>query len=551
MQQRFGVMVRTMTDMATLWLDFLGSAPWARMPGFMGMPGMPGAKPTPPPGSTPAPPFSAGTPPEPPPAPGAIERAPGQQRPRRPAVSVDVTSRRRTEVILDLRPLSAEGALRVHDLRAPDPAAPRLCGATIAGVPGEDRWWCAWRCPTITPGLYSGLILDDRTGLPRGSLTGARRRRRDAVSTSSALVPQMLDEYGGICREHLRRYLSARSPGHHLYDLVADYPTRGGRSLRASLCIASARAFGAPVEVALNSAVSVEILHNAFLVHDDVEDDSEERRGRPTLHLLHGVPIAINVGDALAVLSLQPLIDNVTVLGPRLALRVLEEAQRMARESVEGQAIELQWRQENAVGLDDAAYLNLILKKTCWYSTIFPTRVGALIGTGDGVALDRYLRFGFFVGAAFPDPGRSPQPHRRPQEVRQGAERRHLGGQAHPHPHPRPQRRRRPPAPAHGRAPGPPPLGPRRRRRGLRARLHGGARLDRVCPEGGPRPDRRRPARVRAGLRRSARLARQALLAGDRHLGDRAGLTRQGAGRLRTVICSFLVRRRPTSTVPW
>src|SRR5205814_3924761 len=47
-QQRFGVMVRTMTDLATLWLDFLGSAPWARMPGMMGMPGMPGAaKPTP------------------------------------------------------------------------------------------------------------------------------------------------------------------------------------------------------------------------------------------------------------------------------------------------------------------------------------------------------------------------------------------------------------------------------------------------------------------------------------------------------------------------
>jgi geranylgeranyl diphosphate synthase type II len=211
----------------------------------------------------------------------------------------------------------------------------------------------------------------------------------------------MLEEYGGIARGHLRRYLAADPSGHRLYELAADYPARGGRSLRASLCIASARAFGAQIEVALNSAVAVELLHNAFLVHDDVEDDSEERRGRPTMHLLHGVPIAVNVGDALAVMSLQPLIDNVAILGPRLAFRVLEEAQRMARESVEGQAIELQWRQENAIGLDDAAYLNLILKKTCWYSTIFPTRVGALIGTGDGVALDRYLRFGFFVGATF------------------------------------------------------------------------------------------------------------------------------------------------------
>jgi geranylgeranyl diphosphate synthase type II len=43
----------------------------------------------------------------------------------------------------------------------------------------------------------------------------------------------------------------------------------------------------------------------------------------------------------------------------------------------------------------------MILKKTCWYTTIYPLRVGALIGTRDGVDLDRYVRFGFFVGAAF------------------------------------------------------------------------------------------------------------------------------------------------------
>src|SRR6185436_4194932 len=167
MQQRFGVMVRTMTDMATLWLDFLGSAPWARMPGFMGMPGMPGAKPTPPPGSTPAPPFSAGTPPEPSPAPARSNGHQASNGHAAPAISVDVTSRRRTEVILDLRPLSAEGVLRVHDLRAPDPAAPRLCGATIAGVPGEDRVVVRLAVPDDhPPGLYSGLILDERTSLP-------------------------------------------------------------------------------------------------------------------------------------------------------------------------------------------------------------------------------------------------------------------------------------------------------------------------------------------------------------------------------------------------
>ena len=221
------------------------------------------------------------------------------------------------------------------------------------------------------------------------------------ATAAALLVREVLDEYGFVARAHVRRYLAGRQPARHLYDLAADYPERGGRSMRASLCLASARAFGADPADALNSAAAVELLHNAFLIHDDVEDDSEERRGRPTMHLIHGVPIAVNVGDALAVLSLRPLIENVSILGSRLALRVLEEAERMARESVEGQAMELWWREHNVVDLGERDYLELILKKTCWYSTIYPMRVGALIGTRDGVDLDRYLRFGFFVGAAF------------------------------------------------------------------------------------------------------------------------------------------------------
>ncbi|WNG62661.1 polyprenyl synthetase family protein [Archangium gephyra] len=199
----------------------------------------------------------------------------------------------------------------------------------------------------------------------------------------------------------MREYLRDRQSHHAFYELVSDYPERGGRSLRASLCLATARAFGAPPTDALNSAVALELLHNAFLVHDDLEDESEERRGRPTLHLRHGAPLAINAGDALAVLSLRPLIDNVGALGSRLALRILEEAERMARESVEGQALELWWRQHHVIDLGEADYLRMVLKKTCWYTTIYPMRVGALIGTRDGVELDGYLHFGFFVGAAF------------------------------------------------------------------------------------------------------------------------------------------------------
>jgi geranylgeranyl diphosphate synthase type II len=219
--------------------------------------------------------------------------------------------------------------------------------------------------------------------------------------TAADVVPQLLKEYGDATRVALCAYLAPREPQRHLYTLVADYPRRGGRMLRPSLCIASARAFGAPVEDALRSAVALELLHNAFLVHDDVEDDSDERRGRPTLHALVGVPIAVNVGDALTLLGLRALIDNRAILGPRLTLSVIEEAERMARESIEGQAIELGWRRDNALTLTEADYLGMVLKKTCWYTTIYPSRIGALIGTRDAANLDRFIRFGFFLGAAF------------------------------------------------------------------------------------------------------------------------------------------------------
>lgn len=216
-----------------------------------------------------------------------------------------------------------------------------------------------------------------------------------------SLVNRVLDEYGAITRSALIPLLDQGEPRRYLYDPAADYPRRSGRMLRSSLLIASARAFGADVSLALNTAVALELIHNAFLVHDDVEDEGLERRGRPSLNVLYGTPVAVNAGDALSILSLRPLLDNRLVLGPRLALRILEEVERTVRESIEGQALELGWRNDNSLGLRDEDYLQMVLRKTCSYTTIFPLRAGAIIGTRDGVDLSGLTRFGFFLGAAF------------------------------------------------------------------------------------------------------------------------------------------------------
>jgi geranylgeranyl diphosphate synthase, type II len=218
---------------------------------------------------------------------------------------------------------------------------------------------------------------------------------------AAGLVSSVLQEYGDATRAVLFDYLPDAEPRRYLYDLVADYPRRGGRAFRPSLCIATARAFGTPVEVAVRTAVSIELMHNAMLIHDDIEDESEQRRGKPTMHVAEGVPIAINVGDMLSLLSMRPLLDNRRMLGSELSLRILEETDRMARESAEGQALELGWRRDNVTDVAEADYLYMVLKKTCWLATIHPSRMGTLIGSAGTMDLDRCIRFGFFLGTAF------------------------------------------------------------------------------------------------------------------------------------------------------
>jgi geranylgeranyl diphosphate synthase, type II len=223
----------------------------------------------------------------------------------------------------------------------------------------------------------------------------------DVAEVNEQLVGDMLEEYGALTRQAMQAYLPQAEPHTYLYELLADYPRRRGKMLRSSLCIAMARATGADIEDAIGSAVSIELMHNALLVHDDIEDASEERRGTPTLHALHGVPLALNAGDAMGLLSLRPLKDNLHRLGPATALRIFEETERMAWESAEGQALELGWQRDNRVDLEDEDYLGMALQKTCWLATIHPMRVGCLIGARGRLPLDPLIRLGFFFGAAF------------------------------------------------------------------------------------------------------------------------------------------------------
>lgn len=214
-------------------------------------------------------------------------------------------------------------------------------------------------------------------------------------------VEAQLQQYGTIMADAMRVDLPQGEPRTWLYDLVADYPAREAKSLRPALCIATTEAMGGRRHEALPSAAAIELLHNAFLVHDDIEDESELRRGQPTLHELHGLPLALNAGDALAILGFEPLRRNAELIGPRLAQQIADEFTVMARHTLEGQAIELGWIRDQVTDLTPDDYLDLIMRKTCWYTTIHPMRVGTLIGGLGAVDPDRVVDFGFHLGAAF------------------------------------------------------------------------------------------------------------------------------------------------------
>jgi geranylgeranyl diphosphate synthase type II len=214
----------------------------------------------------------------------------------------------------------------------------------------------------------------------------------------------MVDYLDGV-REGVGRAIGASlpegGPRDSLYDPLTEFVGRTGKGLRPALCIASARAYGSTTELALPSAVALELLHNAFLIHDDVEDGSVSRRGVPTMHAAHGVPIAINVGDGLAALALQPLMQNVSLLGSSMHNRVMAEFSELLRMTVEGQAIELEWRARNTLDLTGQDYLEMVGLKTCAYTTVFPLRIGSLIGSWGRADLSLVSEFGFLLGAAF------------------------------------------------------------------------------------------------------------------------------------------------------
>jgi geranylgeranyl diphosphate synthase, type II len=177
-----------------------------------------------------------------------------------------------------------------------------------------------------------------------------------------------------------------------LYKMMRDYPNRPGKMIRSRLLVASCLAHGGTVAAALPLAVALELFQNWFLIHDDIEDDSDERRGLPALHRLHPVSLAINAGDALHVYMWQ-VVHQAGVTG------AFEEFLEMIHRTAEGQHIDLGWVESKRWDVTQSDYLDLVRLKTARYTVVSPLRLGALAA---GCRPDpRFTEAGLDLGIAF------------------------------------------------------------------------------------------------------------------------------------------------------
>ena len=211
---------------------------------------------------------------------------------------------------------------------------------------------------------------------------------------------EFLTTAGAWVERALPRYLPREVPRNYLYDLAWDYPSRGGKRFRPALLLLSTALAGGDPRKALPSAVALELFQNFALVHDDIEDGSLMRRGKPALHRQAGLPLALNAGDLLFALVYEALLDNEALLGAAQALRVQREFAQVFRRTFEGQAMDIGWISDNHVP-DREAFQAMIVRKTGWYSGRGPCQLGGLIGGGGPELLAALGDFGEALGIGF------------------------------------------------------------------------------------------------------------------------------------------------------
>ena len=172
-----------------------------------------------------------------------------------------------------------------------------------------------------------------------------------------------------------------------------------GKRFRPTLCLLSYKAISGVYDKALPAAAAIELIHNFSLIHDDIEDMDEQRRHRPTVWKLWGIPHAINVGDGMHVLAnLCALrLREVNVTDAKI-VDVLEILNKTVMELCEGQFLDMEY--EKRIDITINMYLKMISKKTAALIEA-STHIGAILATENRKIIEKFRLFGHNIGMAF------------------------------------------------------------------------------------------------------------------------------------------------------
>jgi geranylgeranyl diphosphate synthase type I len=184
------------------------------------------------------------------------------------------------------------------------------------------------------------------------------------------------------------------------YHLGLDGSGSAGKRMRPLLGLLAYASITGRYEPALPGAAAVELGHNFSLIHDDIEDADLERRHRPTLWSLHGIPQAINTGDAVFVLS-RIALHRLTELGfsDHKVLRLMRLYDETCLALCEGQYIDI-WTSGHDDPMTVELYFDMIGRKTAALISA-AIEAGALLATDDEAVISRYRAFGWALGLAF------------------------------------------------------------------------------------------------------------------------------------------------------
>ena len=202
-----------------------------------------------------------------------------------------------------------------------------------------------------------------------------------------------LAEAQKLIEKHIQNLSIPDTPA-ELYEPVRYFLSLGGKRIRPALVLLACDLFAGAVEPALIPAMAIEIFHNFTLLHDDIMDRSEKRRGSPAVHVKYNENVAILSGDVMSILASR-LMNN----APAAVLNVVQDVfTKTAMQVCEGQQLDMNFEELSSVSEEE--YLNMIELKTAVLIAA-SLKIGAILGGASQRDAEDLYQFGKNMGMAF------------------------------------------------------------------------------------------------------------------------------------------------------